>query len=48
MTVFAFTALSVETSTKRFAPNSTAMSATVRVTSDSRQEKFARDEEFND
>ena len=33
MTVFAFTALSVDTSTKRFAPNSTAMSATVRVTS---------------
>ena len=33
ITVFALTALSVETSTKRFAPNSTAMSATVRVTS---------------
>ena len=33
MTVFALTALSVETSTKRFAPNSTATSATVRVTS---------------
>jgi hypothetical protein len=33
MTVFAFTALSVETSTKRFAPYSTAVSATVRVTS---------------
>ena len=33
MTVFAFTALSVETRTNRFAPKSTAMSATVRVTS---------------
>ena len=33
ITVFALTALSVETRTNRLAPNSTAMSATVRVTS---------------
>ena len=33
MTVFALTALSVETSTNRFAPTSTAASATMRVAS---------------
>ena len=33
MTVFGLTALSVETSTKRFAPNSIAASATTRVAS---------------
>ena len=33
ITVFGFTALSVETSTNRSAPNSTATSATVRVAS---------------